>query len=38
MLYDRTTFNFYFARLLYMAKEDKRQIIEPGDLFFFYRP
>jgi len=21
-----------------MAKEDKRQIIEPGDLFFFYRP
>ena len=32
------TYNLYLIQAIEMAKEDKSEVIEQGDMFFFYRP
>jgi uncharacterized protein DUF2795 len=32
------TYNLYLIQTIQMAKEDRSEVIEQGDMFFFYRP
>jgi hypothetical protein len=32
------TYNLYFLQAIQMGKEDRSEVIEQGDIFFFYRP
>jgi hypothetical protein len=32
------TYNLYLIQAIEMAKEDRSEVIEQGDMFFFYRP
>jgi hypothetical protein len=32
------TYNLYLIQPIEMAKEDRSEVIEQGDMFFFYRP
>jgi hypothetical protein len=32
------TYNLYLLQAIQMGKEDRSEVIEQGDIFFFYRP